>query len=426
MEKRFPYTQTEIQKILTKHEGHLSGSKGGEKACLPDKLLGQLDFSHANLNKADLSGANFYESNLSSASLVGTNLRGAEFPFTKMNHIIFGKDTDIREAKFKDTDCSYVDFTVLGSHQLMNQSFESVTFSNSIFNEVILKGSNFIACKLDNGYCEGTDFSSCSFDGISFLEVQGQDVNFGKSLIKNSDFNKADLNGAKFGDSNIEGNTFVLAGLSKADFTRANLKESDFTKACLKEAVLENADLKSCDFTEANLEGADLKGADLRWAILKYTNLKNADLTGANLTGVDLSKTDLSEVKSLKGAKLDGNGVVKKEVRTPSESHPEASDFPVALKKTVGRPKTKPILPKKPVGRPKTKPITLTPKRAVGRPKTKDPEAQRLRIVIDCNLTFLERFTKCMGACMPITHLNVTKSQFILTLMDKAMSDMGF
>jgi uncharacterized protein YjbI with pentapeptide repeats len=144
-------------------------------------------------------------------------------------------------------------------------------------------------------------------------------------IIKGMVFKNTTLKSATFENAEFTGVDFSGADLSNADFKasvfkRCIFKNANWEKSMLFQTNLEKANLSGADFKEAwlqkvNFKGADLSNADFRNAHLQIANLTNSNLSGANLSetwisGGDLSHSDLSDADlsrtKLFGATLDG------------------------------------------------------------------------------------------------------------------------
>lgn len=109
-----------------------------------------------------------------------------------------------------------------------------------------------------------------------FEEESLAGVNLSGSILRRTQFVRADLNAANLSDANLELADFRWADLRQADLARTNLTEADFHKADLTGANLEGADL-----TRANLEDSRLGGARCAGTIFHQTRFLNTALGGA-------------------------------------------------------------------------------------------------------------------------------------------------
>ncbi|WP_298423237.1 pentapeptide repeat-containing protein [uncultured Kordia sp.] len=174
---------------------------------------------------------------------------------------------------------------------------------------------------------------------ISLIESRMDSLLFINRIIKNANFNYAELQSANMKDANLKwadlrASNFKHANLGGADLTFADLSDSDmsfakmiggtFFETDFSNANLHGANFGSAKLIEANFNYADLTDANL-WkvdatdvifsrAIMKYvylvetnlteTNLDYVDLTGANLHGTNFYKADMTNIVSLDSARV--------------------------------------------------------------------------------------------------------------------------
>ena len=192
-----------------------------------------------------------------------------------------------------------------------------------------LRGANLRGADLNKAKLAGVDLSGADLSGadLSQADLSQADLRGAVMIVANlsgSNLNEADLSQVNLTEAVMNGTQLIGANLSQADLHGANLEGVDLSGANLREAnlygtviidaSLSNADLHKIVLSRANLSRTDLSGAnlsqaDLSWTNLCWANLGKTDLTGANLHGANLEGAEvvgsnLSEVKSLKGAKM--------------------------------------------------------------------------------------------------------------------------
>src|SRR5712692_6258052 len=91
--------RSELESLLTAHEGWSRGEPEGGRLVLRDADLRGLDLSGRNLDHAELTGVD----------LSGGNLRGAGFDSAKLTRVRFYR-ADISEASFSSAILEDVDF----------------------------------------------------------------------------------------------------------------------------------------------------------------------------------------------------------------------------------------------------------------------------------------------------------------------------
>lgn len=126
------------------------------------------------------------------------------------------------------------------------------------------------------------DLSGLDLRGASFYYASFDRVNFDDAILRNANFE-----GAEMADSSFE---------------RANLTRADFTYADFQNINMRDAILNSGRFGFLTLQG-DFTGASLRNAEMSFVNV-SADLTGVDLSGAELCEVDFSD-STLVNATLD-------------------------------------------------------------------------------------------------------------------------
>jgi hypothetical protein len=120
---------------------------------------------------------------------------------------------------------------------------------------------------------------------------------------------------------NADGVPLVGVDLSSAflqgvQLKKANLVRANFDRADARDAELEGARMEDASLRNANFRGTKFNGASLRESVLDEADLTGADLRGADLAGASLEDADLrdadlegmswKDLKSVKGANLQG------------------------------------------------------------------------------------------------------------------------
>ena len=115
-------------------------------------------------------------------------------------------------------------------------------------------------------------------------------------LMADRDFSDADLMGMDVSGRDLTGLCARHALLRNANFQNANLRNADFTGSNLANAHFQGADLQGALFENTDLEGANLVGADLR----------GAALTGASLFGATFLE-EATDTAPARAAQLDAS-----------------------------------------------------------------------------------------------------------------------
>jgi len=77
--------------------------------------------------------------------------------------------------------------------------------------------------------------------------------------------------------------------ISNTDFSGQNLTENDFTKTIMKQCNFDKANLRGVSLFAAYAEGSTFRDADLSFADLEQGNFEDVDFTGAVLEGAQVS-----------------------------------------------------------------------------------------------------------------------------------------
>jgi uncharacterized protein YjbI with pentapeptide repeats len=77
--------------------------------------------------------------------------------------------------------------------------------------------------------------------------------------------------------------------ISNTDFSGQNLTESDFTKTIMKQCNFDKANLRGVSLFASYAEGSTFRGADLSFADLESGNFEDVDFTDAVLEGAQVS-----------------------------------------------------------------------------------------------------------------------------------------
>jgi hypothetical protein len=123
-----------------------------------------------------------------------------------------------------------------------------------------------------------------------------QELNADGVPLVGVDVSSAFLQGLRLRNANL-----LRSNFSAADLRGSELSNADFTLANLHSTNLRGSNLEHARFVQADLGNADLHGSDLAGAILAGTVLDDADLSSDDLRGIDWKN-----VKSMRGANLDG------------------------------------------------------------------------------------------------------------------------
>jgi Pentapeptide repeats (8 copies) len=120
----------------------------------------------------------------------------------------------------------------------------------------------------------------------------------------NSD--RVPLVGVDVSDASLQGIRLERANLLRSNLAAADLRNSDFRFSDFADAELRSANFRGSDLRNVNFHGADLSAADLTDADLTKTDLSGTSLDNADLTDVNLQDVQWRQIRSLKGANIQG------------------------------------------------------------------------------------------------------------------------
>src|ERR1700722_8687634 len=222
-------SQSELDKIIDKHELFRNGRAGGARANFTHHDLTKLSFHGRDLSHADFSNAVLYETDLS---------RGV------LNYCLFFA-ADLRRANFREA--SLVRADLRGA---------------------CMRGASMTGADLtDADLREGSFASYDPKKGITF----SSDSPIWKEGSGNVDMRGATLASAKLSGAVAINSNFEDANMSKVTFIRG-----DLSGANLAGANLAGADLSNCVLKNVNMRGANLAGV-----MVDFSKCVNVDTTGA-------------------------------------------------------------------------------------------------------------------------------------------------
>ena len=137
--------------------------------------------------------------------------------------------------------------------------------------------------------------------------AQGKGGNGGRmEALEELNADGVPLVGVDLSSAFLQGVRLKKGNLVRATFDRADAREAEMEGARMDDASLRNANFRGAKFNgaslrESMLDEADLTGAELRGADLAGASLEDADLRDADLQGMNWK-----DLKSVKGANVQG------------------------------------------------------------------------------------------------------------------------
>ena len=356
-EKRKPFTQQQLNAVLTAHERYLT-YQGGLRAQLAHAQLDGLNLANRNLTEADFSGASLVGAslsgsnleraslycadlrrcNLQSARLTRADLRGASFSGAKLTFAILDH-ADLRAAMMMYVGAggvsvvnreresakpgaapAGVDFS---NCSMKGASFGNAKLDNANFTGALLQGANFKSAKLSNVIFRGAVLTGVDIKELAVPPeaMTGRVRDVTPEAAAKFDALKARLDahqlwtstgGAKGAPAVLDGEDLrpllqllvgrPLAGISAKGAIGIGL---DFSGSQFQAAKLDGADLRDANFSNADLRGVSFKGAKLAHARFDKANLGRLQFNNSAMLAPDLSGTDAIELQ-FRTAILDG------------------------------------------------------------------------------------------------------------------------
>ena len=229
------------------------------------------------LNGANLRGANLRGFNLSGANLSGVNLRGADLTNADLSGADF-RGTDLRRAYLRGAG------TRSSSTHLRETETKGV-FINTLLREIDFEGANLYGADLSRSFLDKAHFNN---------------ANLSSTNLTNASLGGADLSEVAFSGANPHG----------YDLSFANLYGIDLSGDDSDAAPLNGADLKGTIFSGVNLTAANLSGAfnsvTQYLGTQGYIDIDEEQLkSGANsVTQYLITEEQLKEARSLQGATM--------------------------------------------------------------------------------------------------------------------------
>ena len=337
-------SQDLLNRALDAHERFTRREPGARRAVIPfmqapgldfsRRLLCDVEFRGANLQRArltsanlqraslycaDLRGADLREANLTRADIRGASLRQANLSGATLN------DADLREGRLVLLDVPE-GFRSVGKSGLGSKTEEisfSVDFTNCSMKGVKLansklKGANFSGALLHNADFAGANLTGCNFDGAVLIGVDLKQARFdpgalAKSIVDpgpaavgraaellsriSSAARWVETDGEQDRAANLDGedlrplaNAFVGRQLTALSARRVCAIGVNFAGAKLQGANFEGADLREADFTGADLRGASFRGAKLWFAKFSKADVRPLSLDNGSSRAIDLTE----------------------------------------------------------------------------------------------------------------------------------------
>jgi uncharacterized protein YjbI with pentapeptide repeats len=232
------------------------------------------------LSNLDLQAMDFAGYNLKRAKFQGSNLKKADFSGVHLKDVDFTK-ADLTRAKFYHS-------TLIGAD----------------FHETLLDNANFYGASIDfsamiNCSAIEINFDHAHLENSQFNDSDFTDADFTKAIIKDSNFERANLRRAHGGNARFEGNLktkmlFTRASLDEARFIGATFSDCDFSytqcnNLFVKRSKMTHCDFQSADLTKAHLGDGKFHDVSFNQANLNDTSFHKSELNKCSFEGADIN-----------------------------------------------------------------------------------------------------------------------------------------
>ncbi len=313
-------------------------------------------------NKADISkelfrtiseGVNFRNYELMGVDLAYARLSHASFRGASLAYAVL-RNASLFSADFENADLSKcvlekADFRYgcLRHVNLINADASFALFQETDMTGAICVEAKMVEVNLMNADCSDVKFNQANLHAVLAVNSIMRNSNFNKADLQNSDFCGSDFESAVFNETNLNHVLFEDASLKRAVLNTCYVWGAEFMFCNFTEAALSNLDMKNVKlaystfhktvFTNVQFELADLRNADFKNAVFIDVNFEDADLRGAVFTNCDFDKTSAETLKLAYGYQP-----VKEKSIVPKKNNTEKPE------KTPSKPnkKTNTILPK--------------------------------------------------------------------------------
>jgi len=215
---------------------------------------------------------------------------------------------NISSGNFKDyvaNDYSTNEYSrFVGAYSVDNETLKIKEYSynnrhdDEIYNSKIRKAKN-TRVDFKNAKLSGYSFVNAMLPWAIFVEIEGENINFNKSLLIRADFKFSELTNPTFNESKLESIEFTDSLLINASFKKSDLSKALFNNTTINVIDLSGANLTNADFRNsvienANFSNANLTGVDFDSALLTGVNFSNANLSNADFSNSTINDIDLS------------------------------------------------------------------------------------------------------------------------------------
>ncbi len=255
-------------------------AEGECKGCnLREQAYENLNIPNIDFTKADLIQTSFSGTTINNGNFEQTNLLNTIFIESEISKSVFNrvslKNTDFSGSLITDTKFSNIhDFHVMAAN-----------FSGTLLNKIIIENCigvfqlNFKDSKIDNLLFTNPD----TYQGniITDMSPRVFNLNFRKSEMLNSSFDKVFLSEVDFSDSKITSTIFLDTVLEACNFYNTNIKDSEFTNSKLTNINFLGFKIATSKFNNVSFINCNLKGVNFQGSEFNNVSFDGSDLSGA-------------------------------------------------------------------------------------------------------------------------------------------------
>lgn len=159
------------------------------------------------------------------------------------------------------------------------------------------------------------DFSCYHFEDSSFTGIEFYNSDFSDSSFINVSFYNCNLSSCVFDLSLMNRVSFKDCILSGASFIEAKAKNVKIESSNMMYSTLDKLTGFGLDIHSSNLHGSSLRGLNLKNSRIVKSDMSSSNIQGTILSSLSLKDSDItgiffSDLKEIKGAKLDVNQVM--------------------------------------------------------------------------------------------------------------------
>lgn len=254
--------QDEFDQMLINHKQYLHNERKGEGRL----VCRSLDLTHINFGDNSLEHARFVNSNLSNRTVTVLSLADCEFV-----------DCDISNTKFT-SNLNLTDTIFNTKTNLNNSTFQDIILRGTQFIDVQLDYATFKDCSFLNSTKSAVLFNDCKCSNIDFSNSILEQIKFHEFTIKNGNFNNIKFYHIEFtSQTKIFDASFLSAELIKS-FPHGHIvfNQSTFDRCNFTKFDMRNISIQRVSIINSNLQCSKWDNANLKHFTIDNSNFTNS------------------------------------------------------------------------------------------------------------------------------------------------------